>query len=588
MKLLRRGPYGLILLAASLLVGRTARAAVYVVDQAAPGAADSSAGTEQRPFQTVQHAADVVKPGDTVYVMAGRYRERVTVHSSGAAGQPITFQSVPRHAAIVEGFDLPVSYIRVVGFEVTAEKPGTAVQLGSDCEVLDNYIHDMMVGVAGTAGEVQADGNRDYSKVAHNRIAYNKVYHSDYGFMLGGNDWTVENNEVARLWMYLPGRSYDDCDYTRFFGRGCVQRYNYFHGTTQKEINVAHVDCIQTFTNNGEIAQDALLEYNVCFDYHEGCMVESTPHLGSVRHWTFRHDIYCPNSPTMHGGWGPDICQVSDVTVESCTISQVGWACVGLRGKESTNGRIFNNILADAPRAVDDRMDFTPGNPVMEYNLTYRTWALAGATNINGKDPLFVNPLQRELRLRQGSPAIGAGKGGVTLGALEWPNVYYVDPRHPAAADEPAWGYPAVPLATAARACALAQPGETILLRGGVYRETLRPASDGVTIRAMAGEPVTISGADTVEGWQRQGATWWAPLAAKPRQLLRDGRPWRQFTYDAAGRRIVVTAGGDPRLHLFETVVRARGLDLTGRKHVKVEGAIKVVDTLGGATRGAK
>src|SRR6202034_4604965 len=102
-------------------------------------------------------------------------------------------------------------------------------------------------------------------------------------------------------------------------------------------------------------------------------------------------------------------------------------------------------------------------------------------------DPLFVDPEQRNFRLRNGSPAAGAGKGGVTIGALEYPNVYYVDPRHPAAADEPAWGYPAVPLATLEKACQIAQPEQTIVLRNGVYREFLAPKNDVVTFRAMNG-----------------------------------------------------------------------------------------------------
>ena len=77
----------------------------------------------------------------------------VKVKTSGAAGQPITLRAMPRRSAIVGGFDLQASYIRVEGFEITADKPATAVQLdASHCEVLDNYIHDMMVGVAGTVG----------------------------------------------------------------------------------------------------------------------------------------------------------------------------------------------------------------------------------------------------------------------------------------------------------------------------------------------------------------------------------------------------------------------------------------------------
>ena len=557
-------------------------AATLVVDQAAPGAADRNPGTEAQPFKTVQHAADAAKPGDTVCVMAGKYDERIKVKTGGAEGKPIAFVAMPRRAATVGGFDLEAGYVRVEGFEITADPPATAVQLhASHCEILDNYIHDMMAGVAGTVGQPSGDGNtRDYSAVAHNRIAYNKVYHSEYGFILGGEDWLVENNEVNRLFMYAPGSKNDDCDYSRFFGKGCIQRCNYYHGSTRSEIKTAHVDCLQTFTNNGEIAMDLLFEDNACFDFHQMCMVESAPHLGSVRGWTFRHNIVSPNAPAMRGGWGPDIIQTLDVTIENCTISTVNWAAIGLRGKESTGGLIRNNILCEAERAVDDRQDFTASNPVIEYNLTFKTAPLEGGSNLNGQDPLFVDPSNRDFRLKKGSPAIGAGKGGVTLGALEYPNVYYVDPRHPAAADEPAWGYPAVPLASLTKACAIAQPGETIVLRGGVYREVLAPKNDGVTVRAMKGEHVTLSGADLIEGWQREAdGSWSAPLAAKPKKVLRDGQPWTGFSYGTASERIMVKTGGDPRRHVFETVLREQAIALAGKPTAKIEG-IAVVDTL--------
>ena len=309
-------------------------------------------------------------------------------------------------------------------------------------------------------------------------------------------------------------------------------------------------------------------------------MVESAPHIGSVRGWTFRHNIISANAPTMRGGWGPDIIQTLDVTIENCTISTVSWAAIGLRGRESTGGRICNNILCEAQRAVDDRMDFTPANPVIEYNLTFKTAPLAGGTNINGRDPFFVDSQKRNFRLRQGSPAIGTGSGGATIGALEYPNVYYVDPRHPGASDEPAWGYPGAPLASLTKACAIAQSGETIVLRGGVYREVLAPQNDGVTVRAMPGEKVIISGADLIEGWQREAdGSWSAPLAAAPTQVLRDGRPWRDFHYDQAARRITVKTGGDPRLQVFESVLREKGIDLAGTKDTRME-EIMVMDTL--------
>lgn len=549
---------------------------MYVVDQAVPGAADTNPGTEEKPFKTVRRAADAARPGDTIYVMAGKYDERVRVKAGGAEGAPVAFVAMPRRSAVVRGFDLDGSYIRVEGFEITADRPATAVQLnGSHCEILDNYIHDMMTAVSGTVGRLSPDGKtRDYSAVAHNRIAYNKVYHSQYGFILGGNDWLVENNEVSRLFMYTPGNRFDDCDYSRFFGKGCVQRYNYYHGTVTSEIKTAHVDAIQTFMNNGGMAQDVLFEHNTCFDWGQGAMIESAPYIGSVRNWTWRGNIYSSNRPTYKGAWGLDVIQTPDVTIENNTFAGIPWCGVGLRGKESTNGQICNNLFCESQRAVvDGDRDFTPARPAIKYNLTYKTAPLSSETNINGKDPLLVDPQERNFRLRQGSPAIAAGRNGATIGALEYPNVYYVDPRHPAAADEPAWGYPGVPMASLAKACAIAQPGETVVLRGGIYREILAPKHDGVTVRAMKGEKVSISGADLVDGWKREAdGRWSAPLAVEPKKLLRDGRPWSEFRYDKTAKRITLTTGGDPRLHVVETLVREKGIDRAGGKDVKIEG----------------
>ena len=71
----------------------------------------------------------------------------------------------------------------------------------------------------------------------------------------------------------------------------------------------------------------------------------------------------------------------------------------------------------------------------------------------------------------------------------------------------------------------------TCLAQNASYRETLRPKSDGVTVRAMKGEPVTISGADLIEGWKREAdGSCSAPLPAQPKKVLRDGQPWVEFT----------------------------------------------------------
>ena len=53
---------------------------------------------------------------------------------------------------------------------------------------------------------------------------------------------------------------------------------------------------------------------------------------------------------------------------------------------------------------------------------------------------------------------------------------------------------------------ALAEPGDTVYLRAGTYRETVVPAHSGtaaapITYAAYGNEVVTIDGADLLSGW---------------------------------------------------------------------------------------
>lgn len=53
---------------------------------------DGASGAENAPFATLQHAADLTVPGDTVVILAGRYDgQSVTVRRSGTPEKPITY-----------------------------------------------------------------------------------------------------------------------------------------------------------------------------------------------------------------------------------------------------------------------------------------------------------------------------------------------------------------------------------------------------------------------------------------------------------------------------------------------------------------
>ena len=57
------------------------------------------------------------------------------------------------------------------------------------------------------------------------------------------------------------------------------------------------------------------------------------------------------------------------------------------------------------------------------------------------------------------------------------------------------------PFRTIQRAASVAAWGDTVAIRGGVYHETVRPRSGGVTFESYNHENVTVSGADQVGNW---------------------------------------------------------------------------------------
>jgi len=83
----------------------------------------------------------------------------------------------------------------------------------------------------------------------------------------------------------------------------------------------------------------------------------------------------------------------------------------------------------------------------------------------------------------------------------------------PAGSDENS-GTQAAPFATIQKAASLMKAGDTCIVRGGTYHETVTPAASGepdkpITFRAAEGETVTVSGAEAVTGWAKhQGAVW--------------------------------------------------------------------------------
>jgi hypothetical protein len=85
----------------ALLAGSADAANYYV----ATNGSNSNSGTLDRPFLTIQQAANVAQPGDNVFVRGGTYRETVTMAHSGTSSAPITFQPYSGEQVTVSGLD---------------------------------------------------------------------------------------------------------------------------------------------------------------------------------------------------------------------------------------------------------------------------------------------------------------------------------------------------------------------------------------------------------------------------------------------------------------------------------------------------
>lgn len=195
----------------------------------APSGSDSAAGTAAAPWCTLGHAASVAAAGDTVFLRAGTYTERVVFTRSGTSGAPIVFRSHPGETAVLDGSSLTlapgwapflwlqgVSHVIVRDIEIrnlgTAMKNAVPIGIlvtgsGAGVRLEGNFIHHIETRVTSSSGG-DAHGIAVYGDAAErrvgtgisgNRLADLKLGSSE-ALVLNGNvdGFLVEDNTIVR------------------------------------------------------------------------------------------------------------------------------------------------------------------------------------------------------------------------------------------------------------------------------------------------------------------------------------------------------------------------------------------------------
>jgi len=162
---------------------------------------DRNAGTSATsPLATLQAAADLTKPGDTVQVMNGTYsnggNDVLTISTSGTAGAPITFEAAPGATPVIDtqgawlGIEINANYITVSGFTVVGTAANyTLAQALAGSTPGDPTFNGVGIGVA----------LNDQSANFHNIIIENNTIYNNAGAGIGtiGADYLqILNNNV--------------------------------------------------------------------------------------------------------------------------------------------------------------------------------------------------------------------------------------------------------------------------------------------------------------------------------------------------------------------------------------------------------
>ena len=162
-----------------LAVAGMLEAQTYYVDKNHASASDSNPGTESQPWATIQHAAETLVAGETVYIRAGVYYENIYFDNSGTEGNFIVFSAYAGEKPVIDGTGVTESqngmiinqsYLKITRLEIRNWEENAMWIEGADhLEISDCEVHDVYYGIGLSAGTHDFELNR---VVAHHFSLY--------------------------------------------------------------------------------------------------------------------------------------------------------------------------------------------------------------------------------------------------------------------------------------------------------------------------------------------------------------------------------------------------------------------------------
>jgi hypothetical protein len=271
---------------------------------------DQNPGNDiDRPFRTIQHAADVANIGDKVIVSAGTYLESVNARREGVYFVGIDYPVIRRFVGAAQN-------ITVQGF-YSLRNPsngGAFEQLAPRVSFLFN-----IADAPCTAGI---------------------ILRTSFGL--------AEGNEVFGSLQCPAVTSGPDADGARFFGEGHIFRNNYFHDIIVNENTnpTAHSDCFQ----NWGTAKNILIEGNRCINLNAAGVQTDGGTGDNVDDIMIRNNVF--SAARCLNMFGNKISFINNVCIGVGSSSFLSLRNSDNGARKTTNATIQNNVFFNTSVAI--------------------------------------------------------------------------------------------------------------------------------------------------------------------------------------------------------------------------------------------